>query len=152
MGKSAARHLFFCKVNSLRRHKKNSNPRGSQIRSHRIDTTNTTTILKLLLRIGNIKHLFVNKSADFPAAAKDQLLTQFVCFFSSVHDNWSWVPVVACLVGGVLGALLYIVFIELHHEPVSERAHPEGTINYYFSDHDKESLVPCESRAMHGAK
>lgn len=32
-------------------------------------------------------------------------------------NNWSWVPVVGCLSGGVLGALLYIALIEMHHTP-----------------------------------
>lgn len=32
-------------------------------------------------------------------------------------NNWSWVPVVGCLLGGVLGALVYMVLIEIHHVP-----------------------------------
>lgn len=32
-------------------------------------------------------------------------------------NNWSWVPVIACLLGGVLGALIYIGLIEMHHGP-----------------------------------
>uniref|UniRef100_A0A8C3UMI0 Aquaporin 9 n=1 Tax=Catharus ustulatus TaxID=91951 RepID=A0A8C3UMI0_CATUS len=30
-------------------------------------------------------------------------------------NNWWWVPIVAPLLGGVLGALIYIIFIEIHH-------------------------------------
>ncbi|XP_042680034.1 aquaporin-9 isoform X2 [Centrocercus urophasianus] len=30
-------------------------------------------------------------------------------------NHWWWVPVVAPMLGGVLGALTYIVFIEIHH-------------------------------------
>ncbi|NXS10879.1 AQP9 protein, partial [Neodrepanis coruscans] len=30
-------------------------------------------------------------------------------------NNWWWVPVVAPPLGGVLGAMIYIVFIEMHH-------------------------------------
>ncbi|XP_059714248.1 aquaporin-9 isoform X3 [Haemorhous mexicanus] len=30
-------------------------------------------------------------------------------------NNWWWVPIVAPLVGGVLGAMIYVIFIEIHH-------------------------------------
>ncbi|XP_009934187.1 aquaporin-9 [Opisthocomus hoazin] len=30
-------------------------------------------------------------------------------------NNWWWVPIVAPLLGGVLGAVIYVVFIEMHH-------------------------------------
>ncbi|NXH68284.1 AQP9 protein, partial [Hydrobates tethys] len=30
-------------------------------------------------------------------------------------NNWWWVPIVAPMLGGVLGAMIYIVFIEIHH-------------------------------------
>lgn len=44
---------------------------------------------------------------------------------------WWWVPVVAPLVGGVVGALIYRVFVEMHHPSVHKRARayesePEG--------------------------
>lgn len=35
--------------------------------------------------------------------------------FRSEANHWSWVPVVGCLLGGVLGAFSYIVLIEIHH-------------------------------------
>ncbi|XP_051896536.1 aquaporin-9-like [Pristis pectinata] len=31
-------------------------------------------------------------------------------------DGWWWVPVIAPLIGGILGASIYILFIELHHK------------------------------------
>ncbi|XP_015765025.1 PREDICTED: aquaporin-3-like [Acropora digitifera] len=31
-------------------------------------------------------------------------------------NNWSWVPVIACLMGGVTGAFIYIGLIEMHHD------------------------------------
>ncbi|XP_072134533.1 aquaporin-9b isoform X2 [Mobula birostris] len=31
-------------------------------------------------------------------------------------DGWWWVPVVAPLIGGVLGSSIYVLFIELHHQ------------------------------------
>ncbi|XP_053843836.1 aquaporin-9 isoform X3 [Vidua macroura] len=30
-------------------------------------------------------------------------------------NNWWWVPIVAPLLGGVLGAMIYVIFIEIHH-------------------------------------
>ncbi|XP_009319855.1 PREDICTED: aquaporin-9 isoform X2 [Pygoscelis adeliae] len=30
-------------------------------------------------------------------------------------NNWWWVPIVAPMLGGVLGAIIYIIFIEIHH-------------------------------------
>lgn len=35
--------------------------------------------------------------------------------FTAYH-SWAWVPIIACLLGGVLGAIVYIITIELHHE------------------------------------
>lgn len=34
-------------------------------------------------------------------------------------NHWAWVPVIACPLGGVLGAFVYIFFIELHHPPTN---------------------------------
>ncbi|XP_074618868.1 aquaporin-3-like isoform X3 [Acropora palmata] len=31
-------------------------------------------------------------------------------------NNWSWVPVIACLMGGITGAFIYIGLIETHHD------------------------------------
>lgn len=31
-------------------------------------------------------------------------------------NNWSWVPVIGCFLGGVVGALIYVVLIEVHHD------------------------------------
>ncbi|XP_041098922.1 aquaporin-10-like [Polyodon spathula] len=42
----------------------------------------------------------------------------------TAFENWWWVPVVAPLIGGVTGASLYQVFVELHHED-PERDQPE---------------------------
>ncbi|XP_020640502.1 aquaporin-9 [Pogona vitticeps] len=37
-------------------------------------------------------------------------------------NNWWWVPIVAPMLGGALGAVLYMLFIELHHPPQNEGA------------------------------
>lgn len=43
--------------------------------------------------------------------------------FTAAH-HWAWVPVVACSLGGVLGGIVYILFIELHHSsPDSSNNH-----------------------------
>lgn len=34
-------------------------------------------------------------------------------------NGWWWVPLVAPLIGGVLGAGLYKAFVEMHHRPLS---------------------------------
>lgn len=36
-------------------------------------------------------------------------------------NGWWWVPLVATPIGGVLGAGLYKVFVELHHSHLSEK-------------------------------
>ena len=49
---------------------------------------------------------------------KDLIQVHFLWFpYVRIRRSWSWVPCVACLVGGVLGAFLYIGFIEMHHDP-----------------------------------
>ena len=43
------------------------------------------------------------------------------------YHSWAWVPIIACLLGGVLGAIVYIITIELHHkasEDVDNRYRP----------------------------
>lgn len=40
---------------------------------------------------------------------------------SRAGNGWWWVPVAAPLVGGVLGALIYKVFVEMHHPSVNKR-------------------------------
>lgn len=36
-------------------------------------------------------------------------------------NNWSWVPIIGCFLGGILGALAYIGLIEMHHPPEEPR-------------------------------
>ena len=38
-----------------------------------------------------------------------------LCAILRAAHHWAWVPVVACSLGGVLGGIVYILFIELHH-------------------------------------
>jgi MIP family channel proteins len=42
-------------------------------------------------------------------------------------NGWWWVPVVAPCAGGVLGAVLYDLFVGSHHPPV-EQGHPAGRV------------------------
>ncbi|XP_062409730.1 aquaporin-7 [Sardina pilchardus] len=39
----------------------------------------------------------------------------------SAGGGWWWVPVMAPMVGGVIGALIYKVFVEMHHPSVGKR-------------------------------
>ncbi|XP_067827608.1 aquaporin-9-like isoform X2 [Heptranchias perlo] len=42
----------------------------------------------------------------------------------SAGDGWWWVPVIAPMIGGVLGTSVYVLIIELHHkEPIPEESH-----------------------------
>ncbi|KAM4661127.1 aquaporin-9 isoform 3-T3 [Amazona ochrocephala] len=53
-------------------------------------------------------------------------------------NNWWWVPIIAPMLGGILGAVIYIVFIEIHHsdsEPGEEN-----------DMHDKYELTNMESQ------
>ncbi|XP_028649869.2 aquaporin-10-like [Erpetoichthys calabaricus] len=34
----------------------------------------------------------------------------------TAFDNWWWIPIVAPMLGGVIGAYIYLLFIEFHHE------------------------------------
>lgn len=36
-------------------------------------------------------------------------------------NGWWWVPVAAPLVGGVVGALIYKVFVEMYHPSINKR-------------------------------
>ncbi|XP_031557513.1 uncharacterized protein LOC116294120 [Actinia tenebrosa] len=38
----------------------------------------------------------------------------------TASNNWSWVPVIGSLLGGVLGAVVYLILIEVHHEKNTE--------------------------------
>ena len=35
--------------------------------------------------------------------------------FNRAANNWWWVPVVGGFLGGVVGGLIYVCFIEMHH-------------------------------------
>ncbi|XP_031550196.1 aquaporin-3-like [Actinia tenebrosa] len=52
----------------------------------------------------------------------------------TAHNNWSWVPVVACLLGGVAGGLFYMVLIELQHDSDAASGDSES-----FEDIEDES-------------
>ena len=33
------------------------------------------------------------------------------------HNHWAWIPPIACSLGGIAGAYLYIFTLEIHREP-----------------------------------
>nr|XP_006004792.2 PREDICTED: aquaporin-7 isoform X1 [Latimeria chalumnae] len=51
-------------------------------------------------------------------------------------NNWWWVPIVAPLVGSVIGACIYQIFIEGHHKP-----EPEGNSSIEFESGKMENTI-----------
>ncbi|KAJ7311316.1 hypothetical protein JRQ81_006932 [Phrynocephalus forsythii] len=49
-------------------------------------------------------------------------------------NNFWWIPVVAPMLGGALGAVIYMIFIELHHQPRKD----EAKRNQHELDHLEE--------------
>ena len=45
------------------------------------------------------------------------------------YHSWAWVPIIACLLGGVLGAIVYIITIELHHKASEDVDNPYRPVN-----------------------
>ena len=50
--------------------------------------------------------------------------TTISIFRFRAYNNWAWVPVIACPLGGVLGAIVYIITIEFHHSASADTEHP----------------------------
>lgn len=42
----------------------------------------------------------------------------------TAYNYWAWVPIIACSLGGVLGAIVYITTIEFHHSASRETEYP----------------------------
>ena len=57
----------------------------------------------------------ISNPLHVPRRVKGQLLTIEHFKFHREANNWSWVPVVGCFLGGILGSLIYICLIEMHH-------------------------------------
>ena len=58
------------------------------------------------------------------APFENYVLNGIFCLHSA-GNNWSWVPIIGCFLGGILGALAYIGLIEMHHP--SEEQRPANT-------------------------
>ncbi|XP_046860418.1 aquaporin-3-like isoform X2 [Xenia sp. Carnegie-2017] len=39
----------------------------------------------------------------------------------TAHNNWSWIPPVACSLGGIAGAYLYVLTVEIHRKPETKK-------------------------------
>lgn len=64
---------------------------------------------------------------------KFTISSQLLCLYLCRSGNgWWWVPLIAPLIGGLLGAGLYKTLVEMHHPPLSEQG--EGMV--------KEETVP----------
>ncbi|MBN3296284.1 AQP9 protein, partial [Amia calva] len=46
----------------------------------------------------------------------------------SAGNNWWWIPVAGPLVGGIVGAVLYLLFIELHHTEPQKHLEEENNV------------------------
>ncbi|RXM94392.1 Aquaporin-9 [Acipenser ruthenus] len=53
----------------------------------------------------------------------------------SAGSHWWWIPVAGPLVGGMVGAVIYVLFIELHH------ADPQKTPEAENSMKDKYEMI-----------
>ncbi|NXU36271.1 AQP9 protein, partial [Drymodes brunneopygia] len=49
-------------------------------------------------------------------------------------NHWWWVPIVAPLLGGVLGAMIYIIFIEMHHSAPQSGEENEAHAKYELTN------------------
>lgn len=47
---------------------------------------------------------------------------------NALFTNYWWIPIIGCHLGGIVGALLYLFFVEFHH-PVEEEKEMELTNN-----------------------
>lgn len=59
-------------------------------------------------------------------------LTVIFLYLCRSGNGWWWVPIIAPLIGGLLGAGLYKILVEMHHPPLSEQGERTG----------KEEAVP----------
>uniref|UniRef100_A0A3Q1EBT8 Aquaporin 7 n=1 Tax=Acanthochromis polyacanthus TaxID=80966 RepID=A0A3Q1EBT8_9TELE len=64
-------------------------------------------------------------------------------------NGWWWVPLVATPIGGVLGAGIYKVFVELHHPPHSEQA--EGSAEESIPLEKNQNISVNSRSASEGA-
>jgi hypothetical protein len=62
--------------------------------------------------------MFINNAPDYILYI---YIYNVYLYFDRAGNNWSWVPIVGSLLGGVLGAVLYLVLIEMHHEKKTDR-------------------------------
>ncbi|XP_028679713.1 aquaporin-9b [Erpetoichthys calabaricus] len=46
----------------------------------------------------------------------------------SAGNNWWWVPVAGPMVGGIVGALIYVAFIELHHHDPQKQSEEDHNV------------------------
>jgi len=66
------------------------------------------------------------------------------CEVFTAYRGWAWVPIIACLLGGVLGAIIYIITIELHHpvsDDVDKTYHPVSGSHF----NEEEPLISSKS-------
>ncbi len=76
-----------------------------------------------------VETFFENTFRTFPGP--DLIL---ICGFSA-GNGWWWVPVVGPMAGGVAGAVIYFLMIELHHPELEKNLEDDNSIRdkYEFS-------------------
>ncbi|XP_057701690.1 aquaporin-7 [Corythoichthys intestinalis] len=82
-------------------------------------------VLLIGISLGSNSGYAINPTRDFGP----RLFTAIAGWGTDVFragNGWWWVPIVAPTIGGVLGAGLYMVLIELHHPPLSENCAGAG--------------------------
>ncbi|KAL2093404.1 hypothetical protein ACEWY4_010716 [Coilia grayii] len=61
----------------------------------------------------------------------------------STADNWWWIPVAGPMAGGVVGAVVYFLFVKMHH-PHSQKPHEEQQEEEEEEEEEDESLKDKE--------
>ena len=70
-----------------------------------------------------------NVTNNQPTSLPNLRFTQPYVVLFRAYNHWAWVPIVACPLGGVLGAIVYVITIELHHTASAETEHPYEPLN-----------------------
>uniref|UniRef100_A0A8U7P7S0 Aquaporin 9 n=1 Tax=Corvus moneduloides TaxID=1196302 RepID=A0A8U7P7S0_CORMO len=85
-----------------------------------------------IIHFCNILEVYSQASGD--SASQDCWAINISLFISLAGNNWWWVPIVAPLLGGVLGAMIYVIFIEIHHSDPQSGEENEAHAKYELTN------------------
>ena len=92
------------------------------------DPSFTVLLLCSVSYLGLFRALLFVTNYSYSENLEQSNLVLFECYvlngmfcLHSAGNNWSWVPIIGCFLGGILGALTYIGLIEMHHPPEDPR-------------------------------